>query len=190
MLDPLSRDEACAAGNVDQAVGCHEESISILSKLADQTPDDHTVKSALAGALKHFGMTLVSHGQQEAAVEPLRRAHDTYQEVVTSLAPEDHQAREDLAGTHLQLGLVLSLTTGHPENALPHYNEAVTAYRALVDRTPDDRETQTDLAVALAVLGGGHEEIGQRNKLSTTSPDRPTSSNWWPTWPLRIAQTR
>ena len=150
-------------GDLDAAVGSYEESISLLSVLADQTPDDYTVQIALADALSSLGTTWLSHEQPEVAGPPLRRSIDTYSDVVARHAPDDDQVRKRLAHTHLMLGWA-STRTDSPHGAVTHINEAVAVYRELADRAPDDHEAQNSLARTLAVLGHVHATQAQQEQ--------------------------
>ncbi len=147
-------------GNPDEAVSCWDEAISIRRRLADQAPDDHTAQIALAQAFRGLGEAWLALERPEAAVDPLRRSIDKCLALDACQEADDPQTRSELAKAQGLLGDALD-SSSSPEDAIPHYSEAVNALRSVADHAPDNARAQNAVAFALAKLGLVRAREGQ-----------------------------
>ncbi len=137
--------------------------MSIRVRLAEHSPDDHTVQIALAETWMKIARIGLAQGRWEDAVEPMRRSSAIYAGVVRRLGSEDNAIRRRFIFSREALGYCLS-RSGHWEEGMTHLNEVLSAKRGRADEAPDDLEAQDDLAMTMFGLAEIHAETGQQEE--------------------------
>lgn len=157
-LTDLARRHA-ALDELQETVSCLEESVSILSQLTAQAPEDDGIQTDLASTLALLGSVLMQQEQPEDAIEALRLARKIYLEMAARRPPDDTGTRAHAAWTFLLLGYAL-VQTDRLHEAVTHLSEAVAVYRPLAEAEPDDIQIQVNCAFALLALGESLAEVG------------------------------
>ena len=145
----------------DESQELFDAAVSRFRTLYKASPDDPGILESLGAALVNNARLLIRRGEHESAHVKLEEAGLVFQERADKSG--DAKARLDLAETRHTVGQLL-LATGKARQAMAELRDSVSAFRMLVDESPDDPARIEGLAGSRVDLANTLVQLGQDNE--------------------------
>jgi eukaryotic-like serine/threonine-protein kinase len=150
---------AAAAGKTDDAIADFRRSIELKRKVLAQQPTNDTVTAELADSLSWVGSSLEHSGKLAEAAEYYKQEFDTLTHArIADPTAALWQVRESYADIHIAH---LALLRGDVATASVHYDAAQKILLDVVQKQPDNRTWQHNLAELKIEIGGLQIATGQ-----------------------------
>ena len=133
-------------GLPEEALAAYRRSLSLVEQMADASPDDPGVKTALGKAHTRMGFSFRKMGRPAEALQSYEQAR-TIQEALARDHPAAARYREVLSWTYSNLG-VIHLELDHPVDAIHFHRRAIAIHEELVADDPGNPHHRSDLAWA------------------------------------------
>jgi serine/threonine protein kinase/tetratricopeptide (TPR) repeat protein len=134
-------------------LAAHRQHLAMVQKIADNNPSDTHAQSDLAAAYVALASQMPSQGDQTEANTSLGKAIAIYQQLADA-DPTNAEWQKSQADAYMQLGERRLWTSAN--GSLPHFQQAQTIRRKLLELHPTNMDARTDVYLS-------YERVGDAN---------------------------
>jgi tetratricopeptide (TPR) repeat protein len=149
-----------ALGKLDEARKHYDESAAMLQGLLEKRPDDDQLTLAHSTIVNNIGTLFRDMRQFEQSEVAYKKALAMRQGLAGKAGPILVLAQEAIATSCTDIGLLLDDQEKF-EQAIDHYTRAVRARQAVAGMRPEDRVANSELALAVGLLGEAQLRTGK-----------------------------
>ncbi len=146
-------------GKTEEALKAYQQSLKILTKLAQDAPQDTSAQRDLSVSLNKIGNVQLQLGNTEKALQAYQQSLEIRKQLAKS-DPTSVTAQRDLAVSLDNLGDV-QLQLGNTEKALQAYQQSLEIRKQLAKSDPTSVTAQRDLLVSYSRIGAA--QLQSRN---------------------------